>query len=949
MNVKKSDLQQPGEEISALIETLHRTERRLEELTGGEVDSVTDREGRTVLLRRAQEQLRASVATRQAAILNALPAHVALLDPQGSIISVNEAWQRFAIDNPLQRLGSAIGVNYLERCDRAQGDDAPLARPVANGIRAVLRGETKSFSFEYHCPPPSEERWIRMTVTPLADEPPSGAVLMYLDVTAERQAEEGAQLIVEATLDAVVVADVTGRITAWNTQAEKTFGWPPQQAIGKLLTETIIPVHHHEAHTQGMRKFLETGAGPILGKRIEMSARHQDGHEFPVELTVSPVRLRGSWIFSSFIRDLTEKKRSEAAIQRFAAAMDATADAIYLVDRATMRYVYVNDAACRMRNHTREQLLALGPAGLMAIPEAELARDYDDIIASGKPAEPVEMLRPRDDGSQAWVELRRHAQRFSNDWVIVSIARDITERKRVAAELEESDRRFSDMMGNVDLVSIVIDSQSRIIYCNDYFLALTGWRREELLGEKFVDLIIPPDLAGEVREVHSEMLADLPAARHHENEIVTRAGERRLIRWNNSVLRSPSGEVLGTASIGEDITERTRAEEALRASELQQRQLIEQLEIERSRLIAAQRVAKVGSWETDPVTLSVIWSDETHRIHETDPVTFHPTHPRFLEFVHPEDRTKVEAAFELSFGEPGANNVIEHRLLMADGRVKFLEERWRVFCDALEKPVRVVGTCQDISERKQAENEIRRLNADLERRVEERTAALQAANQELEAFDYSVSHDLRAPIRHVDGFSTMLLEDYRDKLDARGINCLERIQGAGQRMDQLVGDLLALSLVSRGELHRTAVDLSALAQLVFADLQKADPEREVECVVASGLSANADRGLLRIVLENLIGNARKFTAGCIGAKIEFGGVATDGETVFFVRDNGAGFDATYADKLFAPFQRLHSQSDFAGTGIGLATVRRIITRHGGQVWAEGVVNQGATIHFTLPS
>ena len=194
----------------------------------------------------------------------------------------------------------------------------------------------------------------------------------------------------------------------------------------------------------------------------------------------------------------------------------------------------------------------------------------------------------------------------------------------------------------------------------------------------------------------------------------------------------------------------------------------------------------------------------------------------------------------------------------------------------------------------------------------------------------------------------MLLEDYRDKLDARGMDYLNRIQGAGQRMDQLVSDLLSLSLVSRGELNRKAFDLSALAQLVFTDLQNAEPEREIEWVVVPGLNAHADRGLLRIVLENLIGNARKFTAGRDAAKIEFGCTLAEGGMSYFVRDNGAGFDAAYADRLFAPFQRLHAQTAFKGTGIGLATVRRIITRHGGEVRAEGVVDQGAIIYFTLP-
>ena len=259
-----------------------------------------------------------------------------------------------------------------------------------------------------------------------------------------------------------------------------------------------------------------------------------------------------------------------------------------------------------------------------------------------------------------------------------------------------------------------------------------------------------------------------------------------------------------------------------------------------------------------------------------------------------------------------------------------------------------VTPARKASESQRAKEEILRLNADLESQLAERTSALEAANRELEAFDYSIAHDLRAPIRHIEGFTTMLLEDYGEQLDARGRQCLEKVQSAGKRMELMVGDLLALSLVSRSKLDRSDIDASALAQLVFANLHEAEPAREIECVVGPSLRVNADLGLLRIVLENLIGNAWKFTGKQAVARIEFGCILQDNVPTFFVRDNGAGFDQSYADRLFAPFQRLHSQSEFKGTGIGLATVSRVITRHGGKVWAEGVVDQGATFHFTLP-
>lgn len=263
----------------------------------------------------------------------------------------------------------------------------------------------------------------------------------------------------------------------------------------------------------------------------------------------------------------------------------------------------------------------------------------------------------------------------------------------------------------------------------------------------------------------------------------------------------------------------------------------------------------------------------------------------------------------------------------------------------------ILALQMNIAKRKRVELEIKELNLTLEERINSRTEQLEAANKELESFAYSVSHDLRAPLRSLDGFSAALLEEYSKNLDDEGKDYLQRVRAAARRMAQLIDGMLELSRMSRVEICHERVNLSLLAQATAADLNKTQPERRVEWIIEPDMVANGDVRLLRAVLENLLNNAWKFTARCDKGKIEFGVLSSSGvdedNTTYYVRDNGVGFDMMYADKLFGVFQRLHKTTEYPGTGIGLATVERIIRRHCGRIWAEGKVEDGATFYFTL--
>ncbi len=382
-----------------------------------------------------------------------------------------------------------------------------------------------------------------------------------------------------------------------------------------------------------------------------------------------------------------------------------------------------------------------------------------------------------------------------------------------------------------------------------------------------------------------------------------------------------------SAALNRTDAERKRAAEAVKESE--------------QRLDLALDSAQMGAWDLDLINDTAVRSLKHDQIFGYPSLQPEWGSEIFMTHILPEDRDLVKKRFEEAFATGHFST--ECRIIWPDQSLHWIAAQGRVYRNHKGDPVRMMGVVTDITERKQAEDAIRKLNENLQAK----SVQLEAANKELEAFSYSVSHDLRAPLRHIDGFGQILLEDYAGMLDDEGRRYLHRVREASQQMAQLIDDLLNLSRVTRAEMHRETVDLSRTAEMVAAALRKIDPEKAAEFVIEKGLTAVGDERLLRVALDNLLGNAWKYTGKRPQARIEFGRTNHDGRSAYFVRDNGAGFDMAYAHKLFGAFQRLHSMSEFPGTGIGLATVQRIIHRHGGQVWADGTVDKGATFYFTL--
>jgi PAS domain S-box-containing protein len=536
--------------------------------------------------------------------------------------------------------------------------------------------------------------WANTVITALRDpqEELRGYAVVTRDVTEWRRAEDELRqsqarkgAILEAALDGIIMIDASGCVTEWNPAAERIFGYSRAQTIGRDMAGLVIPAIHREAHRQGLARYLETGQGPLMGKRVEITACRADGTEFPVELAITSTPTLAKPTFIGYVRDLTEREQNRAAL------------------------------AQSMARHT-----AIMEAALDAI----ISLDHEGIV---------------------------------HDW-------------NAAAE-----RMF-------------------------------GYPRAAAIGKNVDALIIPSTLL----QIYREGLA------------------RYLI--------------LGAGSL-------------------------------------------IGR----PVELTARRANG------------------------------VEFAIELGLTPIAAS-----------------------------EPPLYTAIIRDITARKEIEAEIRRLNVGLEQRVRERTAELEAANQELESFSYSVSHDLRAPLRHITGFIEMLQTQGAARLDEESQRLARSIADAAGRMTRLIDALLGFSRLGRADLRKTRISLAALLRSAQLELRNEARGRKIEWVSGALPEVDGDPALLQQVLINLLSNALKYTRPREVARIEIGAKADPREVVCFVRDNGVGFDMRYADKLFGVFQRLHHPSEFEGTGIGLANVRLIVHRHGGRVWAEGTVNEGATFHFSLP-
>jgi PAS domain S-box-containing protein len=950
-------------QLSALNAEL---EQRVEQRTAALQSEIMERKRAGEALKNnlgASEQVLRELADQKFALDQ--HAIVAITDVQGTITYVNE---KFCAISQYSR-EQLIGQNHriLNSGHHPNEFFQEMYRTIANG--KVWHGEIKNRAKD------GSIYWVDTTIVPFltAEGKPRQYLAIRADIT-ERKRGELALKESLATSDRalkeladqkfaldqhaiVAVTDVQGTITYVNEKFCAISQYPKEELIGQ--NHRILNSGHHP------KEFFQQMYHAIANGKVwhgEIKNRAKDGSIYWVDTTIVPfMSAEGKPRQYMAIRaDITERKRAEEVRERLAAVVESSDDAII---GKTL------DGIITAWNHGAEKVFgystseAVGKSMRMLLPP-ERADEEPDIlarIAHGESVEHLETVRVRKDGTYIDVSATISPIRDGSGVIIGAskIARDITERKRAEEALKESlvtsDRALKELADQkfaLDQHAIVAitDVQGTITYVNDKSCTISKFSKDELIGQNHRIL----NSSHHPKEFFQQMYHAIANGRVWRGEIKNRAKDGSIYWVDTTIVPFMSGEGKPRqyVAIRADITERKLAEETLAGQALELTRSRQALEDQTLTLRSVLDSMAEGLVAADEQGKFVIWNTAAEKILGMGAVNLSSKdwtehYGLFLpDTVTPFPSNQLPLVLAIK-GEASKTEMFVRNPVLTEGAWIEVSGSPRKDKDGVVRGG--VVAFRDVTRRRADEREILKLNDELELRVAERTAQLEAVNKELEAFSYSVSHDLRAPLRHIIGFSRMLMEEFGSTLDPGAQHYLDRIQAGTQKMGLLVDELLNLAKVGRHAIARQTTRLNAIVEEVVTMLGPDVQGREVQWVIGDLPLVECDPVLVKQIFQNLLANALKFTRTRTPAVIQVSHKENteDGQPVFVVRDNGIGFNMKYVDKLFGVFQRLHRAEDFEGTGIGLATVQRIVQKHGGRVWAEGEVDKGAAFYFTL--
>lgn len=748
------------------------------------------------------------------------------------------------------------------------------------------------------------------------------------------------QAALSSMTDAVFISDSDGNFIEFNEAFAQFHKFKNKDECATTFSEysDFLEVYSLEGNLISIENWAVSRAlrGEIVKNAEFKLLRKDTGESWFGSYSFSPIFSAEGKIIGSVVtaRDVTERMLVEASLreseEKFRKAFLTNPDSITINRLSDGMYYMVNVGFTQIFGYTEAEILGKTSIEINIWQELSMRKIFVDILKESGYIENFEAVLVSKSGKLIDCLVSSTVIEINGSTHILSTTKDITERKLANEALKISELRYRNIFETAIIGIYRTNVKGEILMANPTLVAMLEFDSFEELSKR--NLESEGFKSTLERKQYIQKIEKYGSISGFESVWLTKNGKAIIVNENAKVITDAEGKVLYYEGSIEDITERKRAEEALRTNEIL--------------LSEVGRLAKVGGWEFYPESGIGSWTDEVARIHEIDPVDGINVSDGINYYYGESKKIISKAVKEIS--ELALPYDLELEICTAKGNHKWIRTIGHPILEN-GKVIKVHGSFQDITERKLAEEAITKLNETLELRVKERTIQLEAINNELEAFSYSVSHDLRAPLRHINGFVDLLSEKYQDLLPEKGKHYIDVIVDSSRHMGSLIDDLLQFSRTGRQELKKTTFSMSNVIREVIDMAQSDINQRNIEWKIQGLPNATADLSLIRLVWFNLISNAIKFTKNKEKAIIEIGFLSNQNEYEFYIKDNGAGFDMRYAHKLFGVFQRLHSKHEFEGTGIGLANVQRIIFKHGGKVWADSKINKGATFYFTLPT
>jgi PAS domain S-box-containing protein len=753
-------------------------------------------------------------------------------------------------------------------------------------------------------------------------------------------ADRSFRLIIEAMNEGAATVSTDGLILVANPR----LGSMTRQSVSELIGTPVLDLIA-EAYRPEFARLLDVAIGDSARGEVDLVV--PGGRVIPALLAVSGFDLDGTLLRCLVLTDLSaqhaaerQEARAHKAVREQNTFLEQAQEALGLgwwasvpdEDHMTIWSPQAHRIYGLTPTHSKVKQATLW--GLVHPDDRAAVAEARGTALAGGDRYQVEHRIIRPDGIQRWILQAAVVERDDAGAPVrlLGVCQDITDQKCSEDEIRAAAAYNRSLIEASLNPMFTIGRDGAISDVNTATEQATGYQRAELLGTWFSDYFTDSDLA----RAGYELAFAGGSVRDYPLELRHRDGRTTSVMYNGAVYRDPAGQVLGVFAAARDITETERLQDALRASEIRLGVLFDNAPIGVGEVSLDGDLVRVNRYFCEFVGYT---AEEVLSMRG------------MTDMLHPDDIEAHVAIRQRIASEEIDTYSAERRFVQKGGGVIWGEVQRSLVRDPAGRPLLYIDTVRDITAQRAAEAEVAMLTAGLEGRVEQRTAELELSNKNLRAFSYSIAHDLRTPLRGLNGFSEALVEEYGALLGETGRGYAQRIQAGSERMGVIIDDLLRLSQVTHADMNLVPIDLGAEVAAIAEGLRSRDPGRRVSFAIQKGVWVAADPILIRTVLDDLVENAWRFTAGRADAIIEFATavIENDGTVCCFVRDNGVGFEPAYAGKMFEPFQRLHTTREFAsaGTGVGLASVQRIIERHGGRVWAEGAVDTGATFYFTL--